>query len=357
MLAIPCALSVLARDVSFGKRLLLSSISPAETDRDRDGLLGPVRRIRTETVKLTNKGGKTAEGQRQVLETAAYDLKGGKVENAYFPVTGSATLTGRETYKYDDKGNISEMTLYNADGSLLGKEVYAYEYDFVGNWTKMTTSVVVIEAGKLSLEPTEVTYRTISYYLDESLTKMVQPGPSNAQQPVNFSVTQPATNNVSDPSQIKPEKVAATTPPKTDVASLSKSAATGPVNSGSAPAGNPVTKDQTDIKVDGESPAKSGPKPLLRPVSGGVLNGKAVDLPAPIYPEVAKRMKAFGLVAVEVVIDVNGKVIAAKALSGNNMLHAAAVQAALRARFSPTTLSGQPVKVTGVINYNFSLGK
>jgi protein TonB len=357
MLAMSLALSAVAREDSFGKRVLLSPNAIAETDRDRDGLRGPVRRIRTETVKLSNKGGKTVEGQRQVLETAAYDLKGGKVENAYFPIAGSATLTGRETYKYDDKGNISEMTLYNADGSLMGKEVYTYEFDFVGNWIKMTTSVVVIEAGKPSLEPTEVTYRTISYYLDESVTKLVQPGSSTTQQPATSSVTKPSTNNVSESSQVKPEKPAATTPSKTDVASAGKSVAAGSATSVSAPGGNAVTKDKTDSKVDGNSPAKSTPNPLLKLISGGVLNGKAISLPPPVYPDVARRMNAFGLVSVEVVIDTNGKVITAKALSGNNVLHAAAVQAALRARFSPTTLSGQPVKVTGVINYNFSLGK
>jgi protein TonB len=66
-------------------------------------------------------------------------------------------------------------------------------------------------------------------------------------------------------------------------------------------------------------------------------------------------MRVAGTVVVEVVIDETGKVISAKASSGPATLREAAVQAALRARFSPTKLSGQPVKVTGVINYKFSL--
>src|SRR6266566_8121013 len=105
-----------------------------ETDRVRDGLMGPVRRVRTEVVKLSNAGGKTVEDPKRVLlETAEYDLKGAKTQNQYFPIAGS-TLTGHEAYKYDDKGNISEMTLLNADGSLLSKEVYKYEFDSIGNW-------------------------------------------------------------------------------------------------------------------------------------------------------------------------------------------------------------------------------
>lgn len=334
--------------------MLLSTLS--DTDRDRDGLLGPVRRIRTETVKLTNKSGKPTEGQKQVLETAAYDLKGAKIENAYFPIAGGATLTGREMYKYDDKGNISEMTLYNADGSLLTKEVYTYEYDFVGNWTKMTTSVAVIEGGKLSFEPTEITYRTISYYLDENLAKMVQPASTNAAAPASVPAAKPATDNTNATVQANAQKSAAAIPPSTDIASLNKSAASaGPVNSSIMPGGSSNASGKPLVVMESEPPSKPAPKPLMKPVSGGVLNGKAVQLPTPEYPEVAKRMRAAGLVTVEVVIDVNGKVISAKATGGPAMLQQAAVQAAMRARFSPTTLSGQPVKVAGTINYNFSL--
>src|SRR5258705_5985021 len=150
----------------------------AESDRSRDGLVGPVRRVRTETAKLTNQDGKSIESKRVMLETAAYDLKGNKTENQYFPIAG-ATLTGKEVYKYDDKGNISEMTLLNSDGSLLSREIYKYEYDFAGNWNKMTTLVaVVVESGKLQFETSEITYRTIMYYLDENMLKTMQPNAS-----------------------------------------------------------------------------------------------------------------------------------------------------------------------------------
>ena len=70
----------------------------AENDRGKDGLVGPVRRVRTEVVKLAAAEGRLVEGKRAVLEVVAYDLKGTKTENQYFPVAG-ATLTGKETYK------------------------------------------------------------------------------------------------------------------------------------------------------------------------------------------------------------------------------------------------------------------
>jgi protein TonB len=85
-----------------------------------------------------------------------------------------------------------------------------------------------------------------------------------------------------------------------------------------------------------------------------VLNGKALALPKPAYPPAAKRNGASGTVVVEVLIDESGKVISARALSGPQPLQAAAVQAARQAKFSPTTLSGQPVQVVGTITYTFA---
>lgn len=90
-----------------------------------------------------------------------------------------------------------------------------------------------------------------------------------------------------------------------------------------------------------------------KPLSGGVLNGKALTLPKPVYPPAAKSIGATGTVTVEVLIDENGKVISARALSGPPMLQMAATQAARLAKFSPTRLSGQPVQVIGTITYSF----
>ncbi len=100
-------------------------------------------------------------------------------------------------------------------------------------------------------------------------------------------------------------------------------------------------------------PPKPTPTPRRAPISGGVLNGKAISLPKPPYPAIAKAARASGTVTVQVTIDESGKVISAKAVGGHPLLQQAAVQAAYGARFSPTQLSGQPVKVTGVITYNF----
>ena len=344
---------------------LQPTASGNESDRVRDGLQGPVRRIRTEVVKLSTASGKVVEdSKRVVLETAEYDLKGSKTQNQYFPVAG-ATLTGRESYKYDDKGNISEMTLANADGSLVSKEVYKYEADSLGNWVKMTTSVAVVENGKIAFEPTEVTYRTIFYYLDAAMmAKMAEPAGNSAPsvktedagtqvKPVvgTSREVKPVANSDASAKHAEGEKVAAPLPlPTTSLDKLKLSAA--------QPAadlrGAALDTNKKVVVVSDNAPPPA-PRPLLKPVSGGVLNGIALALPPPVYPDTARRMRQSGLVQVEVVVDENGKVISARALSGPATLRDVAVVAAYRARFSPTKLSGQPVKVTGQINYNFTL--
>lgn len=141
-----------------------------DSTKEQDGLVGPVRRVQTETAKLEFQGGKLTEGQRQLLEVTTYDLKGARVDNESYPVAGTA---GTEEYKYDDKGNIIEMTLRSADGSIVSREVYSYETDAVGNWIKMTTSLLLFEDGKLRYEPVEVTYRSIAYFYDEKVAKLL----------------------------------------------------------------------------------------------------------------------------------------------------------------------------------------
>lgn len=327
-----------------------------ESDRSRDGLIGPVRRVRTEVAKLTNADGKQAETKPVTVEIVAYDIKGNKIENQYFPIAG-ATLTGKEVYKYDEKGNISEMTMLNADGSLLSKEIYKYEFDFLGNWNRMTTSVAVVDSRGITFEPTEVTYRSIMYYLDENMVKMVQPGAAATTPP---PAAAPVAANTAPKPAPKPNTAANRRADKKTIAPELPSASTSATQLGTGPVDLKVTAVNNNpgvpvVNLDLEPPPSPGPKPILKPVSGGVLNGTAVYLPPPVYPEAAKRMRTSGVVTVEVILDETGKVVSATASSGPAILRDAAVQSALKARFSPTKLSGQPVKVSGVINYKFAL--
>jgi periplasmic protein TonB len=107
-----------------------------------------------------------------------------------------------------------------------------------------------------------------------------------------------------------------------------------------------VSEPKPDPKP--EPPRPSAPRHL------GVVNGIAINLPIPPYPQPAIAMHLEGKVDVQVTIDERGSVMSAKAASGHVFLRGPAESAAKRARFTPTILNGNPVKVTGVIVYNFT---
>jgi TonB family protein len=112
----------------------------------------------------------------------------------------------------------------------------------------------------------------------------------------------------------------------------------------------------TPVKVTGQivyNFVSETAKRMPNQISGGVLNGKAISLPPPEYPPAAMAVRASGAVSVQVLIDENGSVISAAAVSGHPLLRAAAEAAAREAKFSPTLLSGQSVKVSGILTYNF----
>jgi protein TonB len=138
----------------------------------------------------------------------------------------------------------------------------------------------------------------------------------------------------------------------TTVVGTADSNAAAPMPAGPG-AGNITTAPAKVNIADEPPPPEAKPTPPRAPISGGVLNGKAISLPKPAYPPIARAAHAAGTVVVQVLIDENGNVVSAHAVSGHPLLQAVAVGAARQARFSPTKLSGQPVKVTGVIQYNF----
>lgn len=88
-------------------------------------------------------------------------------------------------------------------------------------------------------------------------------------------------------------------------------------------------------------------------ITEGFESGHAIELPPPAYPPIARAAHASGTVEVRVIVDFDGSVRAAAAISGHPLLQAAAVGAARKARFTPMKYKGEPVKVVGIIQYNF----
>jgi len=113
----------------------------------------------------------------------------------------------------------------------------------------------------------------------------------------------------------------------------------------------------TTVVVDPGTPPPPLPTPapvkILRTTR--VLNSEALSLPKPVYSTIARQARASGTVSVQILIDEKGKVISAHALGGHPLLSGDAVRAAYQARFSPTIVGDTPVKVSGLITYNFVL--
>ena len=145
-----------------------------------------------------------------------------------------------------------------------------------------------------------------------------------------------------------------------DVDAAPSAAAVGPIGPGVGGGGGGGTGTGIGPVVKDDDDAPPPPKPTPEPrknvtISGGVLNGKAISKPAPAYPAIAKAARASGAVTVQITVDESGRVVSASAVSGHPLLQQAAVSAVRNWRFSPTLLSGQPVKVTGVVTVNFNL--
>jgi TonB family protein len=296
--------------------------------REQDGLKGPVRRVRVETANIVTRNGKQVELPKSLIEVSTYDATGRKIDFVAYPIEG-ATAPGKEEYKYDDKGNIIEMILRGNDGAVLAQEKYTYELDEFGNWKKMTTAIAVYENGTVSYEPTQVTYRTLTYYFGPA-----KPKPGVAAAPVTAASNQRA-NVEAAPVENKP---ALTQQPGV--------ASTPTANATEKPA--PVTLTNTDATASEEN-AKL---PVLR-ISEDVLRKAAVVLPAPEYPADAELARASGPVRVELIIDQNGVVTTARATSGNPMLFEAATSAARKARFMMSAFSDRPTAAYSVLTYDF----
>jgi TonB family protein len=109
-----------------------------------------------------------------------------------------------------------------------------------------------------------------------------------------------------------------------------------------------IKRGEIVVKVEGGMSVDAQGK-----YSEGVINGRAIKLVTPAYPAMARSAHASGEVIVRVIIDKQGKVLAAQVLDGDPLLRAASIKAAKASRFNPTLVEGQPVNVVGRIIYGF----
>jgi len=276
-----------------------------DSTKERDGLKGPVRRVETEIARVELKEGRLVSKSRSRLERTLYDEQGRRIENETYPVVGSQV--GQETHKYDAQGNLSETVMRDSRGAVLSRRIYDYKLDEFGNWIQMTASVAVFNAGKSEFEPTEITKRTITYYLVDEGTERNSSGGLHKE---------------------------------ADAALVAEGVK---VSKREEPAS--AAKAQRAI-----SPRSST---ALEIMNVGVLNNRTTELPRPSYPVSRKQLDVPVTVKVEVVVDITGRVVSAQAQSGPEALREPAESAARRAVFLPFYVAGRPVKARGLINYTF----
>jgi TonB family protein len=99
-----------------------------------------------------------------------------------------------------------------------------------------------------------------------------------------------------------------------------------------------------------ESPGKSG---AARLAAGGLMVGKLISSPAPVYPAEAKAGRVTGSVVMKVTVDETGRVLGVNTLCGHPLLAKGAEESVRKARYTPTSVAGKSVRVTGIAIYNF----
>lgn len=201
----------------------------------------------------------------------------------------------------------------------------------------------------------------------DSPKKATEPRPTSKPRKTNAPVdenlnkpmrTEPPVASVSD--SLKPPDTigttASTVPPATGPVDIGPKNADPPGATGGneTPCTN-CTGREPGVKTEETKPVVTPVKATPKTIISNMIASQAVSLPKPDYPIIAKQARVQGPVNVQILVDEHGKVISAHAVKGNGMLLRAAEDAALRARFTPTMLNDQPVKVQGVITYNFML--
>jgi TonB family protein len=258
--------------------------------------------------------------------------------------------------------------------NLIESSSHAREYKRRGSFLLFTTgvyAVLLLLAGVASiyaydahLEAQTTELELLSYVPPDPVEQPVRPivdtvrTPSNTRNPSTVPTRIELIDSTSNPNNV-PDHVGTVAP---SVPPAPPGAVLGSVNQDPpAPsfAGQGVRTGNGSNLVTIPDPPP--PPPTLAPTPtpvrvvkiSHILNSEARYLPKPDYPLMAKQIRVQGTVAVQVLIDETGKVVSAKAVSGHPLLVAGSVKAAMQARFSPTVIGEQPVKVSGVITYNF----
>ena len=259
--------------------------------------------------------------------------------------------------------------------NLIESTSHAQEFKRRGSFLLFTTAtylVLFVITGVVSIYAYDAHLEAQSTELEITFIPPLDPAPpkvisdpvrptSGHERPLTQPTRTDMISSTSDPTRVPPTPgtVASPVPPWRPGAVIDTTNYDPPAPPGSSHIGVPGSTGSTPVvnMADPPPPPAPNPTPVTPKVirKSRVLNSEALSLPKPIYPPIARQIRVQGEVTVQVLIDESGKVISAKALSGHPLLILEAQKAAMQARFSPTTINDQPVKVSGMITYNFKM--
>ena len=236
---------------------------------------------------------------------------------------------------------VTYMVLFAITGVA---SIYAYDAHLEAQTTELEITFVPLTPAAPEPPPIKNTIRTAS----------------NSDSPPTRSTRTELIASTSDPTKVPPivGTVAPKVPPARIDSEIGFRNADPPGPAANNRVGTGGTGNTPVVTLPDDPPPAPEPKreiPKVVNQSTGVLKGNAISLPQPLYPRIAKQIGLQGTVSVQILIDEFGKVVSAEVVSGHPMLNAEARRAALAARFTPTKLSGQPVKVSGIITYKFGI--
>ena len=146
---------------------------PQKTDRERDGLKGPVKTISVRQATVSSEDGKQTESPLVLTHVVSYDQSGNRSELAIYDRTG--TLSRRITYQYDpDTKRRSGLTAYNSQNAIIRK----VEDKYGNSGFKVSSTVQDFNEDGTLFRKTELTFGALGelielaeYQADGSLIK------------------------------------------------------------------------------------------------------------------------------------------------------------------------------------------
>src|SRR5258705_1172382 len=141
--------------------LITGTAFSQKTDRERDGLKGPVETVRVSQATTSSEDGKQSEGPLLLTHVVTYDQSGNRTELAFYDRTG--TLSRRIAYEYDpETKRRAGLIAYNSQNAMVRKVADKYGSSGI----KVSSTILDFNEDGTLFRKTEVTFGTLGELID-----------------------------------------------------------------------------------------------------------------------------------------------------------------------------------------------